>query len=82
MLALTAQAASALGERTLMAALDDAEFSAGAGQLGVIAMALQNLATTPTHQLRITRRSELKHGAAGEVTRVLDELSDHLVRRP
>ena len=44
MFVLTAQAASALGELTLMAALDDIEFSGDSMRLGQIALALENLA--------------------------------------
>lgn len=46
MFVLTAQAGSALGESTLMAALDDVSFSGDPMRLGQIALALENLVGT------------------------------------
>ena len=44
MFAITANAAEALGEETVAAALDDPEFSRSPGGLGEIVLALENLA--------------------------------------
>ena len=49
MFAMTSQAPAALGERTLMAALDDERFSQDPKRLGQVALALDNLANAGEH---------------------------------
>jgi hypothetical protein len=77
MLVLTAQAGTALGEQTLMAALDDATFSADPARLGQIVLALENLAPggDPNAIDRVAKRllvrSELLPGDRSNLEKVL-----------